>query len=126
MLALLAAIVALGELARRVGLIRRFTQLGALGKRAGAVVTRRGVSDYSKERATRILSGRMMQASLAAGGALLLVIAPVVLLLLLDGVVPFGVRGAFLDWPSRILILVSSLTYAVLRWRFGARHLQRG
>lgn len=126
MLSLLAAIVALGELARRVGLIARFARLGALGKRAGAVVTRRGVSDYSKERATRILSGRMMQASLVAGGALLLVIAPVVLLLLLDSIAPFGVRAAFLDWPSRSLILVVSLTYAVLRWRFGANNLQRG
>jgi hypothetical protein len=118
---LLAAIVAAGELARRLRIVPRFAMLAALGRRAGAVLARRGVSDHLKERATRILAGRMMASSLTAGATLALVIAPVVLLLLVDGTVPLGVRAAFFNWQARLLILVVSLIYVVARWRIGRR-----
>jgi len=121
---LLAAIVAAGELARRLHIVPRFAMLAALGRRAGAVLARRGVSDHLKERATRILAGRMMASSLTAGAILALVIAPVVLLLLADGTVPLGVRAAFFDWQARLLILVVSLIYVLARWRIGRRGLQ--
>lgn len=123
-LLLMLALVAAGEIARRIHVLARFGKLGALGKRAGAVLARRGVSDHSKERATRILSGRMMAASLAAAGALLLVIAPVILLLLVDGPLPLGVQDAFFDWQARILLLALMVVYVLVRWRFGARRLQ--
>jgi hypothetical protein len=121
---LLAAIVAAGELARRLRIVPRFTMLAALGRRAGAVLARRGVSDHLKERATRILASRMMASSLTAGAILALVIAPVALLLLADGTVPLGVRAAFFDWQARLLILVVSLIYVLARWRIGRRRLQ--
>jgi hypothetical protein len=123
-LLLLAAIVVAGELARRLRIVPRFASLAALGRRAGAVLARRGVSDHLKERATRILAGRMMASSLTAGAILALVIAPVVLLLLIDGTVPLGVRAAFFDWQARLLILFVSLIYVLARWRIGRRRLQ--
>lgn len=123
-LLLLAAIVAAGELARRLHIIPRFASLAMLGRRAGAVLARRGVSDHLKERATRILAGRMMASSLTAGGILALVIAPVVLLLLIDGTLPLGVRAAFFDWQARGLLLSMSLIYVFARWRLGRRRLQ--
>lgn len=121
---LLAAIVAAGELARRLHIVPRFATLAVLGRRAGVVLARRGVSDHLKERATRILAGRMMASSLTAGAILVLVIAPVVLLLLVDGTVPLGVRAAFFDWQARLLILFMSLIYVLARWRLGRRRLQ--
>ncbi|WP_066808153.1 hypothetical protein [Sphingomonas asaccharolytica] len=123
-LLLLAAIAVAGELARRLRIVPRFASLAALGRRAGAVLARRGVSDHLKERATRILAGRMMASSLTAGAILVLVIAPVVLLLLVDGTVPLGVRAAFFDWQERLLILFVSLIYVIARWRLGRRRLQ--
>lgn len=123
-LLLLAAIVAAGELARQLHIVPRFASLAALGRRAGAVLARRGVSDHLKERATRILAGRMMSSSLTAGAILMLVIAPVVLLLLIDGTVPLGVRAAFFDWQARLLIFVVSLIYVLARWHIGRRRLQ--
>jgi hypothetical protein len=120
-LLLFAAIVAAGELARRLRIVPRFAVLAALSRRAGAVLARRGVSDHLKERATRILAGRMMVSSLTAGAILALVIAPVVLLLLIDGTVPLGVRAAFFDWRARLLILFVSLIYVLVRWRIGRR-----
>jgi hypothetical protein len=120
-LLLFAAIVAAGELARRLRIVPRFAVLAALSRRAGAVLARRGVSDHLKERATRILAGRMMASSLIAGAILALVIAPVVLLLLVDGTVPLGVRAAFFDWQARLLILFVSLIYVLVRWRIGRR-----
>jgi len=121
---LLGAIVAAGELARRLRIIPRFATLADLGRRAGDILVRRGVSDHLKERATRILAGRMMASSLGAGAVLALVIAPVVLLLLLDGTLPLGVRAAFFDWQARLLILFVSLIYVLARWRIGRRRLQ--
>lgn len=121
---LLGAIVAAGELARRLRIVPRFATLADLGRRAGAILVRRGVSDHLKERATRILAGRMMASSLGAGAVLALVIAPVVLLLLLDGALPLGVRAAFFDWQARLLILFMSLIYVFARWRIGRRRLQ--
>ena len=123
-LLLLAAVVVAGELARRLRIVPRFATLAALGRRAGAVLAKRGVSDHLKERATRILAGRMMASSLIAGAILALVIAPVVLLLLVDGTLPLGVRAAFFDWQARLLILVVSLIYVLARWRIGRRRLQ--
>lgn len=123
-LLLFAAIVAAGELARRLRIVPRFAMLAALGRRAGAVLVRRGVSDHLKERATRILAGRMMASSLTAGAMLALVIAPVILLLLIDGTLPLGVRAAFFDWQARLLILFVSLIYVLARWRIGRRRLQ--
>lgn len=118
---LLGAIVAAGELARRLRIVPRFATLADLGRRAGAILVRRGVSDHLKERATRILAGRMMASSLGAGAVLALVIAPVVLLLLLDGTLPLGVRAAFFDWQARLLMLFVSLIYVLARWRIGRR-----
>jgi hypothetical protein len=115
---LLLSIIAAGEIARRIALLPRFATLGRLGRRASAVVMRRGVSEHFKERATRILAARMMAASLSAGVALIVVIAPVVLLLLIDGPLPLGVRAAFVDWQARILLLTTSLSYALVRWRY--------
>jgi hypothetical protein len=123
-LLLMLALIAAGEVARRIHILARFAGLAALGKRASAVLAKRGVSDHCKERATRILAGRMMRASLIAGGALMLVIAPVVLLLLIDGPLPLGVQDAFFDWQARILLFVLMGSYVLIRWRIGQHRLQ--
>lgn len=120
-LLLFLALIATGEVARRIRILQRFAVLGALGRRSAAVLARRGVSDHSKERATRILSGRMMKASLAAGGALMVVIAPVLIVLAADIVLPFGVRAAFLDWQARLILLSLMVVYVLVRWQFGKR-----
>lgn len=116
---LFLALVAAGEIARRIRIVPRFVALGALGRRSTAVLARRGVSDHFKERATRILAGRMMLASLVAGGALLVVIAPVLLVLAIDFFVPLGVRAAFFDWQARLLLLMLMVVYVLVRWRIG-------
>lgn len=123
-LLLFTAVIVAGEIARRIGLLPRFAALAGIGRRAGAVLRRRGVSDHAKERATRILAGRMMLASLGAGAALVLVIAPIVTLLVADGPLPLGVQNAFLDWQARLLLLTLSLTYAFARWRWRQWRLQ--
>ena len=120
-LLLFLALIAAGEVARRIHIVSRFALLGALGRRSAAVLARRGVSDHSKERATRILSGRMMHASLGAGAGLLAVIAPVLIVLLIDYRVPFGVRAAFLDWQARLLLLSLMVVYVFARWQLGRR-----
>lgn len=122
-LLLFLAIVAAGEIARRIGLLPRFAALAGIGRRAGTVLRRHGVSDHAKERATRILAIRMMIASLGAGIALALVIAPVVTLLVVDGPLPLGVQDAFFDWQARLLLLMLSLTYALVRWRWRHRRV---
>jgi hypothetical protein len=123
-LLLFLSIVAAGEIARRIALLPRFANLAGIGRRAAAVLRRRGVSDHAKERATRILAGRMMLASLGAGAALALVIAPIITLLIADGPLPLGVQTAFFDWQARLLLLTLSLTYAFARWRWSQRRLQ--
>ncbi len=121
LLLLFLALVAAGEIARRIHVIRRFATLGALGRRSAAVLARRGVSDHWKERATGILAGRTMRASLMAGGALLVVIAPVLLVLALDTVLPLGVRAVFLDWQARLVLLAVMVVYVLVRWQLGRR-----
>lgn len=106
------AIVAVLELARALPLVPAFQELAACGQHAMRLLARRGVSEWGKERALRILSGRMFARSLRAGGLLLATASPLLALLVLNAFVPeVG------DGPSKLTLMPLTLGYAALRWQ---------
>ncbi|MBQ1500237.1 MAG: hypothetical protein IIZ38_18165 [Sphingomonas sp.] len=118
------AIVAVLELARALPLVAAFRELAACGRHAMRLMARRGVSDWGKERALRILSGRMFARTMRAGGLLLAAAAPLLVVLALDANWPeIGVFRT--DWTARLALMPFTLGYAVLRWQVIPR-VQRG
>ena len=110
------ALVAVLELARALPLIPAFRELAACGQHAMRLMARRGVSDWGKERALRILSGRMFARTMRAGGLLLAAAAPLLMVLALDANWPE--IGAFrTEWTARLALMPFTLGYAVLRWQ---------
>jgi hypothetical protein len=130
---LLAATFASMELLARARVIDDFVILSRLGRRAGALLIRRGVSEWAKEKAMRLLAWRLLSQSFASLSAVLLVAAPLILVLALDGLAGFGVRAAWSSIPARTALLVLSTLYMIARKRhrrqpgdaFGERELQR-
>ena len=121
MIALLIAILAAIEIARRVPVFASFRAIATLSAKSTAVLRRRGVSEWCKERAVQILSRRLMAASLRSGMYLVLIAAPILLAFALDYVLPLGVRATFLDWPRRLLLLALCVGIAIIRWQFRRR-----
>jgi hypothetical protein len=132
-LCLLAATIASMELLARTRVIDDFLILSRLGRRAGALLIRRGVSEWAKEKAMRLLAWRLLAQSFASLSALLLVAAPLILVLALDGMAGFGARTAWSSIPARTALLALSTLYMIGRKRhrrqpgdaFGERKLQR-
>ncbi|HMI19910.1 MAG TPA: sulfotransferase, partial [Sphingomonas sp.] len=130
---LLAATLASMELLARIRVIDDFVILSRLGRRAGTLLIRRGVSEWAKEKAMRLLAWRLLTQSFASLSALLLVAAPLILVLALDGIAGLGVRAAWSSIPARTALLVLSTLYMIARKRnrrrpgdaFGERKLQR-
>ena len=128
---LLAATIASMELLTRTRVIDDLVILSRLGRRAVALLIRRGVSEWAKERAMRLLAWRLLTISFASLSALLLVAAPLILVLALD--MRLGVRAAWSSIPARTVLLVLSTLYMIARKRhrrqpgdaFGERKLQR-
>lgn len=116
MIAFFLAIIAVLELARALPLIPAFQELGACGQHAMRLMARRGVSEWGKERAMRILSGRLFLRSLRAGGLLLAVAAPLLLVLTLTANWP-ELIGARTEWSDRLWLVPFTLGYAALRWQ---------
>lgn len=110
------AIVAVLELARALPLIPAFQALAACGQHAARLLARKGVSEWGKERAMRILSGRMFMRSAHAGALLLLTASPLLAVLILDANWP-EVGGIGTDWTSKLALMPLTLGYAVLRWQ---------
>ncbi|MBC9032968.1 hypothetical protein IAG41_11235 [Sphingomonas sp. JC676] len=120
MLILFLAIVMVLELARRMPLVAAFRDMAACQAHAVRLMQRRGVSEWGKERAMRILAGRLFARSLRAGGLLVVVASPLLLVLGLAAVDP-RLIGAHLDWVTRLWVAPMSLGYAALRWQVGPR-----
>ncbi|MBN8812102.1 MULTISPECIES: hypothetical protein [Sphingomonas] len=118
------AVVAMLELARALPLIPAFRALAACGQHAMRLLARRGVSDWGKERALRILSGRMFVRAMRAGGLLFATAAPVLVVLALDANWP-EIAAFRSDWMARLALMPFTLGYAVLRWQVIPR-VQRG
>jgi len=120
-LLLFAAIVCVLELVRRLPLIPAFREMSACGNHALVLVRRRGVSDFSKERAMRILSARLFVRSVRAGGLLLAVASPLLLVLLVAASPEARAVGLAMDWQARLWVVPLGLGYALLRWQLGRR-----
>lgn len=115
-LTLFAAILAALAIARRSHVLARFAELGMLSRRSTRTLARRGVSDWSKERATRILAVRMMAASLSAFAMLLLIAAPVLAALALDPLTSLPTIDAFGDPRARMALLAMGAGLAAIRY----------
>lgn len=124
MIAFFLAIVAVLELARALPLIPAFQALSGCSQQALRLLARKGGSDWSKERALRILSGRMFARSVRAGGLLLAVASPLLVVLALDTNWPELV-GMRTEWTAKLALMPFTLGYALLRWQVIPR-VQRG
>lgn len=114
---LFCATIASVELLRNMAVMRDFLALAGLGKQAARVVVRRGVSDWAKERALRLLSGQIFRTSLASFARLLAIAAPLLLVLAIDIDGRLGVRQAWTSLPARTALLALSTLYLLLRRR---------
>lgn len=114
---LFAALLATLALARRLALLRAFATLGATGRKAVRVMARRGASDWSRERAARILAMRMLARSLHAGLRLLVATLPLALAVGLGprGGIPVG--AALVDPMTRFGLLGAMGGVALIRAR---------
>ncbi len=121
MIGLLLAILVALELFRRLPVLASFRALAFWGRRSAALLPRRDVSEWAKERAMQLLSRRLFLASARAGLLLALVALPIGAMLVLDQFVDLGVRAALFDWRKRLGIVMICLTYAILRWQIGRR-----
>lgn len=116
MIALFLATVALIELAHRLPVFAAMGAMSACSAQALRVL-RGGGSDWSKERAMRILSRRLFLRSLRAGGLLVAVAWPLLVVLTADALVPGPAVLHLDDWSVRLSVLPLTLIYAALRWR---------
>jgi hypothetical protein len=126
LIALLLALIVAIELFRRLPVLVRFRALAEWGARAGALVRRRGVSEWAKERAMRLMSLRLFAASVRAGVLLLAVAAPILVAFAIDsGAIDsgldLGVAHAFFDWRQRLWTLLLCGAYAIVRHHAGRR-----
>jgi hypothetical protein len=125
-LLLFASILGALEIARRSGVLHQFADLGKISRRSTRCLARRGVSDCWKERATRILAGRMMAKSLAAMGLLIAIAAPVLAVLAFGPAIGIPTTDALFDPVARISILAAALCLALIRFQRTRRfRLQR-
>ncbi|MEI9928078.1 MAG: hypothetical protein WDN44_10775 [Sphingomonas sp.] len=118
MIGLLIAILTALELFRRLPVLASFRDLAHWGARSTALLRRRGVSEWAKERAMRLLSRRLFAKSVRAGA----------LLALVAGADRGGAGARFdrrsgrarawFDWRKRLWIVMVCLAYAFLRWQF--------
>jgi len=119
MIALFLAIVAVIELARRLPLIPAFRGMSACSARSMRLVTMRGVSEWGKERAMRILAARLLGKSLWAGALLVVTASPLLLVLAIEALDPHATAAD--NWQTRLWLLPFTLSYALLRWQVGQR-----
>ncbi|WP_428333561.1 hypothetical protein [Novosphingobium sp.] len=109
------ALLAVAMLARVSGLMGRFARLAATGRRSVRIMGYHGASDFSRERAARILAGRMMTQALMAGAMLVVVALPLVAAIALDGWTGVPTRAALADPGARLTILAIGVCLVVTR-----------
>lgn len=115
-LLLALALAATVMLARRWGVPGRFAAMGAIGRRAVRIMARRGASDWSRERAARLLAQRLMGRSLAAGAGLALAALPLGAALVLGPWLGVPTRDALFDPLARAAILCLGACLALVRF----------
>lgn len=119
MIALFLSIILVIELARRLPLIPAFRDMAACSARSMRLVARRGVSEWGKERAMRMLAARMFAKSLWAGALLVVTASPLLFVAAVAALDPGIIR---LDgWQARLWMVPLTLSYALLRWQIGRR-----
>lgn len=111
-LVLLFATILSLELIRPLRLFPAFTALGKLAAQSGRLIARRGVSEWAKERAMRLMSLKLFDQSLRAAWLLALIGAPLVVALLL---VP-----APRDSETRLVLLIATIGWSLARRRMRA------
>ena len=116
-LLLFCATLASIELLRGIRILRDFADLARLGRQAGLLIARQGVSEWAKERAMRLLAARLFRRSVASFARLLMVASPLLLVLAIDTNGGFGVRQAWISIPARTALLVLSTLYLLARRR---------
>lgn len=121
MILLFLAMIAVLELARRLPVLAAFRDLSACSARSLRLMGRRGVSEWGKERAMRILSARLFARSLWAGALLGVVASPLLAFAALASLDPELVGMHLDDWRTRLWVAPLSLSYALLRWQIGRR-----
>ena len=112
---LACALLAVVLLARQCGVMHRFAVLAATGRRSMRIMGCHGASDYSKERAARILAVRMLTHALAAGGLLVVVALPLIAAIALDRWTGVPTRAALTDPIARLIILAIGISLVVTR-----------
>jgi hypothetical protein len=112
---LACALLAVVMLARQCAVMHRFAVLAATGRRSVRIMGHHGASDFSKERAARILALRMLTQTLAAGGLLVVVAVPLIAVIALDPWTGVPTRAALTDPIARLTILAIGISLVVSR-----------
>ncbi len=123
--ALLLTTIGAIELLAATRLMPAFGTLALLGRQSTRLLVRTGVSEWAKERAMRLLARRLLAHSLRTMGLLMIVALPILALLIIDARWPIGARAALTDWPMRIVLLVVTSIYALLRRKQRGTHPAR-
>ena len=110
-----SALLAVIMLARACHIMRRFTLLAATGRHSVKIMGHRGASDFSKERAARLLAMRMMRHALAAGALLVVIALPLIAAIALDPWIGVPTRSALTDPTARLTILAIGISLVVIR-----------
>ncbi len=115
LIVLLLATLASIELTWATRILPGFVALGATAVRSGRILKRRYVSEWAKERALRLISTRLMRQSLTGALLLLVVAAPFLVAFGANHLWPYHLKQAYTDWPARIVLLVLSGAYFMVR-----------
>ena len=109
------ALLAVAMLAQHSGIMQRFAVLAATGRRSAKIMRSHGASDFSKERAARILARRMLAHALAAGALLVVVALPLIAAIALDPWTGVPTRAALTNPAARLTILAIGICLVVTR-----------
>ena len=115
---LAGALLAVVMLARQCDVMHRFAVLAATGRRSVRIMGCHGASDFSKERAARILALRMLRHALAAGGVLVVIALPLIAAIALDPWTGIPTRAALTDPIARLAILAIGISLVVIPQRY--------
>lgn len=122
---LVAAIVAVLELARRLPLLPAFRRMARASRVSAKIWRYSGGLEVRKERAVQSAARRLLVASIVALGVVIAVASPLVLVLLADVAFELGILWALTDWSLRLTLLMISVTYGIARTFVGRRLYKR-
>ncbi|NHN89048.1 sulfotransferase [Acetobacter conturbans] len=123
---LVLATLASIELVWATGVLHCLARVSREGQRATRLLMRRHVSEWAKERAMRLMSGRLMVHSLRGLGLIAVVASPFVVAMAVDAWWPYGFAHAYTNWTVRLALLAISLIYLFTRRRFRKAAVRSG